>query len=484
MIGADTEIVEEAKTPVEGKVKVAMLDSGINFSEKINVVERANFLPDADPETENALMDDPTGHGTAAASLLASEPSNVIETEEEETEETDSEEEPEEEEPEEETEEPEFVDDLDESEEESVEVEESDDEESDEDSEQADEEETDEEEEYDTEEEDEVSLLDIMNEDGKKIKGVNPNVEIYSAKVLDENNQSTVGRIVEAIDWAILRDVNIIQMSFGISKNSKELHEAIQRAKAKGILLVAAAGTGETIQYPAKYKEVMAVGGIDCRGEKITGQPYGKEIEVVCPAEDVCTSGWMDLMDQTSGNSMAVPQVVGLASLLWQKDLTKSADFIRQLINATANKLEAEIDCGNGIIDCEYALKQYDAFLEGYQQGEEIPENQEYVSVFDEDMVNGCWRKDEHEGAVKSASKLGTKFFQCIKEGARWQDKEKSTFLGMKDYPGFHGYFEDEDSSTENKKHNNDYIASVIYFMKQSKYYSKKGRASKNLLGN
>ena len=69
MIGAESEEVQAARTPVDGRVKVAMLDSGINYSEKVNVVERANFLPDADPETENDLMDDPTGHGTAAASF-------------------------------------------------------------------------------------------------------------------------------------------------------------------------------------------------------------------------------------------------------------------------------------------------------------------------------------------------------------------------------------------------------------------------------
>ncbi len=35
----------------------------------------------------------------------------------------------------------------------------------------------------------------------------------------------------------------------------------------------------------------------------------------------------------THGTSIAVPQVVGVASLLWEQDLSKSNEFIRQLIN-------------------------------------------------------------------------------------------------------------------------------------------------------
>lgn len=35
------------------------------------------------------------------------------------------------------------------------------------------------------------------------IEGINPNIEIYSAKILDNNNKASIDRVVKAIDWAI-----------------------------------------------------------------------------------------------------------------------------------------------------------------------------------------------------------------------------------------------------------------------------------------
>ena len=67
------------------------------------------------------------------------------------------------------------------------------------------------------------------------------------------------------------------------------------------------------------------------------------------------------MLTNESGTSMAAP-VAALASILWQKDVSKSADFIRSLIDATARPLGAKEDFGYGLIDCSYALKQYDEF--------------------------------------------------------------------------------------------------------------------------
>lgn len=142
------EVIPGEKDENREKIKIAIIDSGIDYNESINVVERRNFLDnDVLP-----LYEDNTGHGTAIAGIIASDGRNST------------------------------------------------------------------------------------------IKGINPNVEIYSARVLDNNNKAPVSRIVEAIYWAIDRDVNIINMSFGTKKYSEVLHKAVKAAKEKGILMFAAAG--------------------------------------------------------------------------------------------------------------------------------------------------------------------------------------------------------------------------------------------------
>ncbi|KAM0240018.1 hypothetical protein ACHAPO_002998 [Fusarium lateritium] len=62
--------------------------------------------------------------------------------------------------------------------------------------------------------------------------------------------------MAKAIDWAISNHVDIISISAGFRDYSKELDEAVTRAKAAGTLVVAAAAnwsnTG-TVAFPARH---------------------------------------------------------------------------------------------------------------------------------------------------------------------------------------------------------------------------------------
>lgn len=60
-------------------------------------------------------------------------------------------------------------------------------------------------------------------------------------------------------------------MSFGTTHYSEALHQAIKDANEEGILIIAAAGnTGEeggSVEYPAAFPEVMAVGAVNSNAE-------------------------------------------------------------------------------------------------------------------------------------------------------------------------------------------------------------------------
>ena len=56
---------------------------------------------------------------------------------------------------------------------------------------------------------------------------------------------------------------------------------------------------------------------------------------------------------------MAAPQVTALVAILWQQDLRKSNEFIRQLIDVSANNLGLKEKFGYGMIDCKNALQKY-----------------------------------------------------------------------------------------------------------------------------
>jgi hypothetical protein len=117
-----------------------------------------------------------------------------------------------------------------------------------------------------------------MNE---KIDGVNPNVEIYSAGVLDSDNETTVDRLVEGIEWAMECGVKILDINCGLETDSAKLHAVIKKAYKQGILIIAPAGNGKAIEYPAKYPEVMAVGAVKCNANLLECSVHGEELKVV-----------------------------------------------------------------------------------------------------------------------------------------------------------------------------------------------------------
>ena len=344
------------------KVKVALIDSGIDYTQDIDVYLRKNFVQGQDDIS--IIYEDLIGHGTSIAGILAAKD----------------------------------------------------------------------------------------NDEG--ITGINPNIQLYSARVLDENLSAPISRIVEAIYWAIENDVNIISISFGTLNNSEVLHKAIQDAYDKGILIIAAAGNHGVIEYPAAYDEVIAVGSVGCKGEHSEGSAVGEDLELVAPGEQILSTGAFGGLSVTGGTSMAVPHVVGIASLLWEKDLTCSAEFIRLLLDISANKYGEKVKYGYGLVDYEYALEIYDkiksnstmnlegSLLELYEQGT-ISENDRSIPVYnDVEYVEGSWVAAGHQNladltSAVSGNKLSLDAIKIVKLGAIAPD---TYITGMSYHPEWHGF--------------------------------------------
>ena len=286
-----------------------------------------------------------------------------------------------------------------------------------------------------------VAGLIAAKDNGTGITGVNPDAEIYSIRVLDNNNCSPVSRIVEGIYIAIDRKVDIINMSFGVSTYSAALEQAVKDAEKAGILMIAAAGNeGEKgVQYPAAFDEVVAVGSVDKEGNIANDSSVGEQVELVAPGELVMSTGDFGDVKVASGTSLAAPQVAGTASLIWQKDPNLPAGFIRKVLKESANSYGEHNQYGSGLLDVEYALKCYDIMKEQYEKTNDIdtmnmPENNEKIVTFDETgCVEGNWAASEHQKMVDSK-------YTLVKKGARFPD-ENNCFEKMTYRPWWHGYW-------------------------------------------
>jgi subtilisin len=191
------------------------------------------------------------------------------------------------------------------------------------------------------------------------VVGVAPKVEIYSVKAFDKNGKSTVSGIVEALNWCLEKEVHVVNMSFGIKNNSITLRRAVKALHKSGIVLVAAAGNagGEnSVLYPAKYPEVIAVAacGQDERPASFTSS--GPEVDITAPGVDILSTykdGQYKLM---SGTSMAAPHVSGAAALLLSIHQMK-AEEVKELLKSAARDLGFPKEKqGAGLVDVEKAV--------------------------------------------------------------------------------------------------------------------------------
>ena len=312
-----------------------------------------------------------------------------------------------------------------------------------------------------------VAGLAAARDNGEGITGVAPDAEIYSIRVLDDENRSPVSRVIEGIYMAISKKADIINMSFGVSTYSHALRQAVQDARNAGILVIAAAGntgsaakagTDSTVQYPAAFDEVLAVGSVDQKGDIADSSATGTEIDLVAPGESVRSTGMFGSEQVASGTSLAAPQAAGAAARIMEKDRNVSPDFVRDLLCASANSYGSPEEYGSGLIDLDYALKQYDTFKKNYEKGTtgENIHNQKPVTVFeDTGCVKGCWATKDHEKIIKDTNK---KYLEDLKMGARFPDSQGAyyeagrifyedkwetlyLFRGMNHNPWWHGFY-------------------------------------------
>ena len=305
-----------------------------------------------------------------------------------------------------------------------------------------------------------ASIICANGEGG--IKGVNPKVDLYSVKVLDGENKAPLSRIIKGIYWCIDHDVNIINMSFGTATYSNAMKKAVEDAYDAGILMVGASGNNAgKVEYPAAFKEVMAVAATNPEAEISAFSNTGKELDVAAPGEKIQTASFFGGAVVTHGTSIAVPHVVGVASLLWEKDLSKSHEFIRQLIDETSKNISNFDECG--LIDADYAMSMYDTFAENFNDSsiiieDIIPDNPDNPDTFegindDETYVEGRWGTTIHNEFIDPGTKgkgLSANAIAIMKLGVVYPDqKDVSNIYGYGAFPEYHGGVEWKKTTTE-----------------------------------
>lgn len=166
-----------------------------------------------------------------------------------------------------------------------------------------------------------ISGIIGAKENDFNLKGVAPLSELYIGKVADENGNVEVENLVKGIDWAIEKDVDIINISLEFPEKHSSLKKAIKRADKENIVVISSSGNtkfdGDTsLSYPGAYKEVINVGMLNTEGKIYSDEFKKKKVDVYAPGEDIFASYFNDKMTLDTGVSFAVAYTTGYTALL------------------------------------------------------------------------------------------------------------------------------------------------------------------------
>lgn len=149
------------------------------------------------------------------------------------------------------------------------------------------------------------------------IIGMAPDADLYAIKVLNANGSGYVSDVMEGILWGVTNQMRVLNMSLGMSSDVQSMHDVVIAAYNAGVVIVAAAGnSGGSVNYPAAYPEVIAVGATDQNNIIAGFSSRGPEVDLAAPGVSIFSTYKGTGFATLSGTSMAAPHVAGAAALV------------------------------------------------------------------------------------------------------------------------------------------------------------------------
>ncbi|MGF1639742.1 MAG: S8 family serine peptidase [Rhodospirillales bacterium] len=171
--------------------------------------------------------------------------------------------------------------------------------------------------------------------------GLLPGARLSAANIFEITDggsmMGSAGGFLRAVDWLAERRVHVVNMSIA-GPDNQIVRAAIERARARGLILVAAAGNnGDDAEpaYPAAYPDVIAVTAIDAEQRIYRYANRGSYIDFAAPGVHVWTASPGGGRYQ-SGTSFASPYVSVLAALAVAAGERPKPDLIRARLRRNA----------------------------------------------------------------------------------------------------------------------------------------------------
>lgn len=196
-----------------------------------------------------------------------------------------------------------------------------------------------------------AGTIGAVGGNGIGISGVMQRVSLMAVKFLSSEGSGTTADAIRAIDYAVAHGAKVLSNSWGGKGDdgNQALSDAIDRAKAKDVLFIAAAGNdgadndnSSEASYPAALgnDNIIAVAATDINDDLAFFSNYGKKTtHVAAPGANVYSTLPGNKYGAESGTSMACPHVAGAVGLLWSAHPDWNYKKVKQVLMDSVDQL-------------------------------------------------------------------------------------------------------------------------------------------------
>jgi thermitase len=199
-----------------------------------------------------------------------------------------------------------------------------------------------------------AGIIGAEANNGKGIVGIAPEVSIMVLKYFDPLSTGTdnLKNTIKAIHYAIEKGAQIINYSGGGLDYSQEEHDAVEEAKNKGILFVAAAGNERSNSdkipyYPADYglENVISVTAFNPSQEVLSSSNWGvNTVDIAAPGQNILSTLPGNSYGFMTGTSQATAFVTGAAALIMSHKTGFKYNDVKKYILSSGDLLPSLAD--------------------------------------------------------------------------------------------------------------------------------------------
>ena len=194
-----------------------------------------------------------------------------------------------------------------------------------------------------------AGIIGARGNNDRGITGLCWSLKVVAVRILDADGRGNWSREIAGIDYAIKAGAKVINASYGGSGGSDIVRDAIGRARAKGVLIVASAGNdGNNVDskpnFPAAYPDsnILSVAATNSKDKLPSFSNFGaKTIDLAAPGDHIASTFWKSDYAYMSGTSMAAPYVAAAAAMLRKQHSSWDFGDISARLRKTGDALKA-----------------------------------------------------------------------------------------------------------------------------------------------